>query len=105
MKNIKDAERLAEETLKSIDGIEQVEVNDYLFTRIQSRIEMRKAANEPVNLTYLYKLAATLLFFTCINIIAFNYLTNKNQVNNNQKKNGIDAFAEDYSLNQNISNY
>ena len=106
MKNKKDAEKLAEETLKSIDNITALDVNDFLFTRVQNRINIKKQVTETLNLKTMYRLVAMLVFFILINMLSFRYLANKNSTNyKSPKTSGLDAFASDYNLNETTENY
>jgi len=105
MKNLKDAERLAEEALKSIDNIKPAEANEFIFTRIQNRIENNTKGYERVKLKSMHRLAAALLLIIAINIISFKYLANKNTGNNGRQTSGIDAFSNDYNLQKNLNNY
>jgi hypothetical protein len=61
MKNLKEAEKLADEALKSIDNIQAVEVNEFLYTPIKSRIEALDEPFERASAWPLYRLAAMLL--------------------------------------------
>jgi len=105
MKNLKNAEKLAEEALKSIDNIQPAEVNDFIFTRIQNRIENNAKGYERVKLKSMHRLAAALLIIIAINIISVKYLVNKNTGNNDRQTSGIDAFSNDYNLQENLNNY
>jgi len=104
MKNIKDLEKLAEETLKSIDNIEAVEPNNFLFTRIQNRIENKTLATEKGKIKLMYSLTVALLIIFMLNIVSFKFLASKN-TNNSQPGNGISAIASDYNLNEDSNNY
>jgi len=105
MKNKKEAEKLAEEALKSIDQIEAVEVNDFLFTRIQNRLDIKISGMESGKLRSLYRLAAMLVLFTAINLLSFDYLTTKSSNSNKQKSNTTYAFAKEYNLSERAGNY
>jgi len=106
MKNTNDAEKLAEDTLKSLDNIESADANDFIFTRIQNRLAAKQQVPVKEKLKLMYTLSAMLLFFIVVNIISFNYLsTNTNAVNTRQKTSGLSAFATDYNLDQNSYNY
>ncbi len=105
MKNLKDAERLAEEALKSIDNIQPAEVNEFIFNRIQNRIENSAKGYERVKLKSMHRLAAALLLIIAINIISLKYLVNKNTGYNGHQTSGIDAFSNDYNLQEKLNNY
>jgi len=104
MKNIKDVEKLAAETLKCIDNIEAIEPNNFLFTRIQNRLENKTLTKESGKIKLMYSLTFALLIIFMLNILSFKLLANKN-ANNSQPGNGISAVASDYNLNENSNNY
>lgn len=105
MKNLKDAEKLAEETLKSIDNIQALEVNEFIFTRIQNHLEIKRNGYEKIKLKSMHRLAAALLLIITINIISVKYLANKSNSDSTQQTSGINAFASDYKLHENLNNY
>ena len=108
MKNLKDAEKLAEEALKSIDNIQAVEANDFIFTRIQSRMETKKQGSKNARVKLLYRLSAVLLLLVMLNATSYFVLKPvKSQTTNikHQTTTGIAAFADDYQLEQGSYNY
>jgi hypothetical protein len=105
MKKVKDAEKLAEETMHSIDNIAPADVNDFLFTSIQNRVEARKPSFEFMGLKPMYRVATLLIFFIVVNIISFNYVRSKTKTRGRHNTSNIDAFARDYGLNDNSNNY
>ncbi len=105
MKNLEEAEKLADEALKSIDNIQAVEVNEFLYTRIKSRIEALDEGMEKVSAWPLYRLVAMLLLFIAINIVSFSYLSSSVSVNKSMKNNELNTFSEDYNLQSGQNNY
>jgi hypothetical protein len=106
MKNKKDIEKLADEALNSFDDIEPVEVNDFIFTRIQNRMAARQPAPVKARLVTMYRLTAMLVVFTLLNIGSYYFLAQpKNVKATVQKTSGIEAFADDYNLQPKSYNY
>ena len=105
MKNLKEAEKLADEALKSIDNIQAVEVNEFLYTRIKNRMEALDERVEKPSAWPMYRLAAMLLLFIAINIVSFNYLYSTNSANKSMKSSELNAFSEDYNLQGSQNNY
>jgi hypothetical protein len=108
MKNIKDAEKFAEKALKSLDNIQAIEANDFIFTRILSRMETKAQASKKVRVKLLYRLSAVLLLFVMLNATSYFVLKPvKGQTTNIKHKTttGIAAFADDYQLEQGSYNY
>jgi len=105
MRKIKDAEKRADEALRSIDNISPAEANDFIFSKIQNRLDPRNTSFEYTRLKPMYRLAALLIFFIVANIISFNYFQSNKTTSVKQKTGVIGAFAHDYNLDQNSNNY
>jgi len=92
----------AEEALKSIDNIQAVEANDFLFTRIQSRMETKKVADKNARIKLWYRLSAVLLVFVMLNATSYFVLKPvKSAPVIKHKTSGISAFFMFFMLNNN----
>ncbi|TFF35749.1 hypothetical protein [Mucilaginibacter psychrotolerans] len=103
MKNAKETERLAEETLNSLDNLQTIEPEPFLFTRIQSRIARKNEAAIIQNRVSMYRLAAVLICILFINIISY-----QAALKAPGSKPGSDvkaAFANEYHLEDNFYAY
>jgi len=105
MKNLKEAEKQADEALKSIDNIQSIDVNEFLYTRIKNRIDALDGQIEKPIVWPLYRMAAMLVLFIAINIISYNYLLGTNTSNKSIKTNDLNTFSEDYNLQGIQNNY
>lgn len=103
MRNPKETERLVEETLNSLDKLQAVDAEPFLFTRIQSRLARKnEAANIPNNLS-MYRLAAVLACVLLINIISYQ-ASLKTQVSKYSPEHNA-ALANEYNLEANFYAY
>jgi hypothetical protein len=106
MKNMEDAEKFAEEALKSIDNIQAVEANEFIFTRIKSRMETKVQASKRERVKLLYRLSALLLVFVMLNATSYFVLKPVQSAPvTKHKTSSISAFADDYQLEQGSYNY
>jgi hypothetical protein len=105
MRTKSEIEKLAEETLNSIDAVEQVAANDFLFTRIQARIK-DNTRQQSVPVKALSILSATLLLFIGLNTVSYFFLSNTNTeqaiqnitVKPVKTTSAAEAFAKTYNL-------
>ena len=105
MKEHKDAEKFAEEVLSSIDQIQAVEVNDFIFTRIQNRLNRRQQA-ALTKTRVLYRLSIALLMFFILNAASYYlFLKTPSRASGKQPTSGLSAFASEYQITQNSYNY
>ena len=105
MKKRAEAEKLADEALRSIDDIQAAAVNDFIFTRIQSAIAAKKNAAIIRKLKTMYRLSAILVLFIALNIGSYYILKQNKSIITKQKTSGIAAFADYYNLEQSSYNY
>jgi hypothetical protein len=105
MKNKDAIEKLAGETLASIDNIQASEPDEFIFTRIKSRMEAKRQQYVAGRIKLLYRLSAILVLFTALNLSSY-YLLKRSE-NNTKVGNtsSIAAFANDYNLQQNSNDY
>jgi hypothetical protein len=98
MRDFEKAERLAEETLKSLDQLQPVEVNDFLFTRIKSRMATQKINAMKERTLALYRLSALLLLFLVINVSSYYWFKHEGSKPSSEDKTGIKSFSSEYHL-------
>jgi hypothetical protein len=104
MKKHQDIEKAVQQTLASLDNLQQLEANEYLFAKIKQRMgDPAKVAPIHYNRVML-RLAAVLALFIGINCASF-YVLKQHTSTNNIPKTGADAFAQDYNLNTNSDSY
>ena len=104
MKNQQEIERMAEQTLSSLDNLQQVEANEYLHSKIWLRINDTSKSIPPAYNRLMLRLAAVLFLFIGINCVSF-YALKQHSVDTAQKSSGADAFANAYNLNDNSDSY
>jgi hypothetical protein len=105
MKKDQDIEKLAERTLNSLDGLQEVEANGYLYAQIKQRMHENKEIVPLYGGRIMLRLAAILILFIGINIISFYTLKQQTQSTAANRSNGAEAFANAYSLNSNTDSY
>src|SRR5688572_19430319 len=109
MKNKQDLEKQAEQTLNSLDSLQQVEANEFLHAKILHRMQIKSATNAtnvlqgshiiyqlPISAqTLMMRLVAVLCLFVCLNIATYIILKQPKQATT-KTINGADAFADAY---------
>jgi len=106
MKNKQDLERKVEQTLNSLDNMQQLEANEFLHAKILHRM-----TGNNTNSAYskvMVRLAAVLCLLVCINCVSFLLLkqqTVTTKATAAKTTTGADAFAEAYGLNNNLNSY
>lgn len=103
MKKSEDIERNAEQALNSLNNIQHLEVNEFMYTRIKNRMEHNEAADIAHRKNVLFRLAAILFLFVGINFLSF-YVLDKSE-KTQQPETGIEAFAKAYGLTANTASY
>jgi methionine synthase I (cobalamin-dependent) len=104
MRNYQDIETRANQTLNSLDNLQQVEAGEYLYTKIRQRMD--DSANFVPghnNNRVMLRLAAILIVFIGINCASLYDL--KHSAGNASNSSGADAFAKAYNLNANTDSY
>ena len=104
MKKNNEAERFAEEILSSLNMIQPADVDDFLFTRVQNRINCRQQAR-PAQMTVLYRLSMTLLLFFILNGATYYFLKRADTRTGDRTVSGLTAFAGEFKMTQNTYNY
>ena len=105
MKNQQEIEQLAEQTLNSLNNVQQLEANEYLHSKILQRMnDSRKVIPMAYNRVML-RLAAVLVLFIGINAVSFYMLKQSDNTVTVNKAATADAFANAYNLNNNLDSY
>ena len=106
MKNKQDLENQVQQTLSSLDNLQQLEANAFLHAKIMNRMANKQALTPITYNKLMVRLAAVLCLFICINGVSFYLLKQKtNTVNTKTNNTGADAFANAYGLNNNLNSY
>lgn len=103
MKTLAELEALADNTLQSLDNLQPVEANPYLYTKLQQRMLYNKQQGRIANTRLMLRLSAALVLLLCINILGI-YILNKKPAHK-QQVNGAAAFSEAYFPSNNSYNY
>lgn len=100
MKTQQEIEQLTEGALNSLDGLQPLEANPYLYSKIRNRMaQARQATAKHAKL--MFRLSMALLLFLFINVGSF-YMLNKwqqpsNKISGKEKpKTGINAVSEEF---------
>ena len=104
MRTQQEIERMAEQTLNSLDNLQQVEAGEYLYAKIRQRMD--NSANivpAHYNNRVMLRLAAILIVFIGINCASLYVL--KHSTGKASNSSGADAFAKAYNLNANTDTY
>jgi hypothetical protein len=99
-----EIEALTNRALTSLDNLQQVEANPFLYTRIKSRMELDKQGEAARYTRLLVSLSAALMLFLCINIASI-YLYNRWQGGNNKSAPATVAVGKEFFPQDNTYNY
>ena len=105
MKNQQEIEEMAEQTLKSLNNMQQLEANEYLHSKILQRMN---DSSKVVPMAYnrvMLRLAAVLVLFIGLNVASFYMLKQSSNTVTVKKAGTADAFADAYNLNNNLDSY
>lgn len=105
MKNKEQIQREAEQTLNSLDGITQVESNEFLYAKVMNRMQARQQYIPARYGKLMVRLSLALGLFLGLNLATYIVLDQRQHVAPRQASSGTNAFAEDYQLNNNTYNY
>ncbi|MEO8887387.1 MAG: hypothetical protein ABI367_15090 [Mucilaginibacter sp.] len=105
MKNKQDIENEVQQTLNSVDSLQQLEANAFLHAKIANRMVSKQALTRITYNKLMVRLAAVLCLFICINGISFYVLKQKPNTANTKNYTGADAFANAYGLNNSLNSY
>jgi hypothetical protein len=104
MKNNQDIEKAVQQTLDSLDNLQQLEANEFLYAKIKQRMD-NTAKVVPMNYNrIMLRLAAILILFIGINGVSF-YVLKHSDAPAVQTASGANAFADAYNLNSNTDSY
>ncbi|MEO6524714.1 MAG: hypothetical protein ABIN91_23720 [Mucilaginibacter sp.] len=106
MKAQKNIEELVDETLNTLNGIQPVEANNFLFGKIQNRMQMG-SCEQVARIKMLSRLSAALLLFIGLNVGSYYFLSGNSQKPQSvqQKTTPAQAFASEYHLSGSQYNY
>ena len=104
MKNKKEIEQLAERALQSLDGLQQVDANDFLAAKAWQRMQNQRHGLSAGYNKLLIRMAAVLVIFIGINCVSF-YVLGKKNTDTASTTTGVDAFANAYGLSSSSENY
>ena len=106
MKNKQDLEKQAEQTLNSLDNLQQVEANAFLDAKVLHRMQVMHQPPAINAQKLMMRLVAVLCLFICLNVASYVILKQRNSNTITTKNtNGVDAFADAYGLNNNSNSY
>lgn len=103
MKTPQDNDHLANQALTSLDNLQQVEANAYLYAKIVNRMQLARQNIAARHTRLMFRLTAALLLLLCVNITGF-YLLKKQQPGS-KKANGITALSQEYFPQNDSYNY
>lgn len=102
MKALREIEALTDQALNSLDNLQAVEANPFLYSKIKNRMQFNRQNGVAKNTRVMLRLSAALLLFLGINILSI-YLLNKQH--NNTPQTGITAFSKAYFPQNDTYNY
>ena len=101
MKKTNKIQEEVEKTLTSMDNIEDLQANPFLYTRLMAEIKERQEGTAKLKFTLGgIKVLRPVLFvmLLIINLISFIYIFQSEESQINYRDDYISAFAEEYSL-------
>jgi hypothetical protein len=105
MKNIQGLEDKVQQTLNSLNNLQQLEANEFLHAKILNRMANKQASPSMAYNKLMVRLVAVLCLFICVNGISFFVLKQKSNTVNTKNYTGADAFANAYGLDNNLNSY
>jgi thiosulfate reductase cytochrome b subunit len=109
MKTQQEIEEQAAQALNSLDNLQPVEANAYLYSKIKNRMIQNRQTSVAAHTRLMFKLSAALLLFLCINVTSI-YLLNRfgqpdNKVAGKNTATGIAAVSQEYFSTANSYSY
>ena len=98
MKSREEIERAVDETLNSLDGFQPAEANEFLYTRIVSRMQQARQELAARNHRLMLRLGLCLGLFVCVNGLSFYFLSKPQASDGKRATTGTSAFAKEYQL-------
>ena len=106
MKTQSDIAQRANETLDSINNLQQVEANSFLFSKIQNRMQAKSQQQVFVPVKILSRLSVALVLFIGLNVASYYFLSgNSPKQTVQQKTTAAQALATEYHLTTDGYNY
>ncbi len=99
-----EAERLAEQALNSLNGIQAAPVNEFLYTRIRNRMETRRKETG-ARISLQYRMPVLILLLAVSVNLAGLYLLRPQHNAQLPQQNSFSSFAQEYQLMQASYNY
>ena len=106
MKTQTEIAQLTDDTLDSINNLQQVEANTFLFSKLQHRMQYNAQQTQLARVKILSRLSVALVLFIGLNVGSYYLLLgNSPKPKTMQKSTAVQAFASEYQLNTNEYNY
>jgi len=105
MKNKQEIERLTEAALNSLDNLQPVEANEFLYAKIRNRMQANELQERTSYNRLMVKLSVALGLFICINGVSFYLFQHQQSKSTKTTASAAAAFAEEYSLKDNSYSY
>ncbi|EHQ28329.1 hypothetical protein [Mucilaginibacter paludis] len=105
MKTKNEIEQLADETLASLDQLQQLEANSFLFAKIQSRMLYKNQCNNLAGVKTMSKLSVALALFIGLNIASYLMLNTVPKQHIKAQSSAAEALASEYHLNTDQYSY
>lgn len=102
MKTLREIEELTDSALNSLDNLQTVEANEYIYAKIKNRLQ-QNGQNVAAYTRLMFRLSLALILFSGINVASFYFLSRRQHTVNQPK--GITAFSEAYFAGDNSYNY
>lgn len=101
MKNNQEEAQWVENALNSLDTINRVEANPFLYGKIQNRLAEKRSPTAVGKL--MYSLALTLIIFIIMNVYSLSSFVNS--TSQEVSSTGIESFSSDYNINTSEANF
>ena len=95
MKTPLELEQLANRALTSLDNLQQVDANEYLYSKIVNRMQTARLETAAQNRRWMFRLTGALVLFLGINVASF-YLLTKPKPASAKTTTGIAAVNQEY---------
>jgi len=105
MKNKQEIEQLTNATLNSLNNLQLVEANEFLYAKVMHRMQVNEQQERITYSRLMVKLSVALGLFICLNGVSFYALQHQQNKTNKTTVATKAAFAEEYSLKDNSYNY
>lgn len=98
---MKKIEQLVDETLSSLDDVQRVEANPFLYTKIEQRLKNGQVTSSIYQRKLMPVLAVALALFITLNMVSyFRLSTNDVAPASAKAASGIENFANEYNLSE-----